>query len=251
MDERRGQVPYVGRAGLPTDLTGCGFPDRLRRGGVGTPQSFNQQDERRLLIMSALVTKEAPDFTAQAVMPDNTFAELTLSSFRGKYVVLFFYPLDFTFVCPSEIIAFDTALNNFKEKNAEVIGVSVDSHFTHLAWKNTPREKGGIGNVQYPIVADITKEIARSYGVLFNESVALRGLFLIDKEGIIRHALVNDLPLGRNVDEALRMLDAWQFHEKHGEVCPANWREGEEAMKPTAEGVASYLAKHAHRGRAT
>ena len=195
--------------------------------------------------MSALVTKEAPDFTAQAVMPDNTFAELTLSSFRGKYVVMFFYPLDFTFVCPSEIIAFDTALNDFKEKNAEVIGVSVDSHFTHLAWKNTPREKGGIGNVQYPIVADITKEIARSYGVLFNESVALRGLFLIDKDGIIRHALVNDLPLGRNVDEALRMLDAWHFHEKHGEVCPANWREGEEAMKPTAEGVASYLAKHA------
>ena len=194
--------------------------------------------------MSVLVTKEAPDFTAQAVMPNNEFAELTLSKFRGKYVVLFFYPLDFTFVCPSEIIAFDQALDNFREKNAEVIGVSVDSHFTHLAWKNTPRDKGGIGNVQYPMVADITKDIARAYGVLLNESVALRGLFLIDKEGIIRHALVNDLPLGRNVDEALRMLDAWHFHEKHGEVCPANWREGEEGMKPTAEGVATYLAKH-------
>ncbi|MCK4627205.1 MAG: peroxiredoxin [Phycisphaerae bacterium] len=195
--------------------------------------------------MSTLVTNEAPDFTAQAVMPDNTFAELKLSSYRGKCVVLFFYPLDFTFVCPSEIIAFDKALDKFKEKNAEVIGVSVDSHFTHLAWKNTPREKGGIGNVQYPIVSDLTKGIARSYGVLFNDSVALRGLFLIDKEGVIRHALINDLPLGRNVDEALRVLDALQFTEKHGEVCPANWREGEEAMKPTAEGVANYLAKHA------
>jgi peroxiredoxin (alkyl hydroperoxide reductase subunit C) len=195
--------------------------------------------------MCALVTKEAPDFTAQAVMPDNTFSELKLSSYRGKYVVLFFYPLDFTFVCPSEIIAFDKALDKFKEKNAEVIGVSVDSHFTHLAWKNTPREKGGIGNVQFPIVSDLTKVIARSYGVLLNDSVALRGLFLIDKDGIIRHALINDVPLGRNVDEALRMLDALQFTEKHGKVCPANWREGEEAMKPTAEGVADYLAKHA------
>ncbi len=195
--------------------------------------------------MCELVTKEAPDFAAQAVMPDNTFSELKLSSYRGKHVVLFFYPLDFTFVCPSEIIAFDKALDKFKEKNAEVIGVSVDSHFTHLAWKNTPREKGGIGNVQYPIVSDLTKEIARSYGVLLNDSVALRGLFLIDKEGIIRHALINDLPLGRNVEEALRVLDALQFTEKHGEVCPANWREGEEAMKPTADGVASYLAKHA------
>ena len=195
--------------------------------------------------MCALVTKEAPEFSAQAMMADNTFAELKLSSYRGKYVVLFFYPLDFTFVCPSEIIAFDKALHKFKEKNAEAIGVSVDSHFTHLAWKNTPREKGGIGNVQYPIVSDITKEIARSYGVLFNESVALRGLFLIDKEGVIRHALINDLPFGRNVDEALRILDALQFTKEHGDVCPANWREGEEAMRPTAEGVANYLAKHA------
>ena len=195
--------------------------------------------------MCELVTKEAPDFTAQAVMPDNTFAELKLSSFRGKYVVLFFYPLDFTFVCPSEIIAFDAALDKFREKNAEIIGVSVDSHFTHLAWKNTPRDKGGVGNVRYPMVSDITREIARSFGVLLNESVALRGLFLIDKERIVRHALINDLPLGRNVDEALRMLEALQYHEKHGEVCPANWREGEEAMKPTADGVAGYLAKHA------
>ncbi|HUT93521.1 MAG TPA: peroxiredoxin [Thermoguttaceae bacterium] len=196
--------------------------------------------------MCNLVTKEAPDFTAQAVMPDNSFAELKLSSYRGKkYVVLFFYPLDFTFVCPSEIIAFDKALARFEEKNVQVIGVSVDSHFTHLAWKNTPRDHGGIGQVGYPLVADLNKSISRDYGVLLDAGIALRGLFLIDKEGIIRHALVNDLPLGRNVDEALRVIDALQFTEKHGEVCPANWREGEEAMKPTAEGVAEYLAKHA------
>jgi peroxiredoxin (alkyl hydroperoxide reductase subunit C) len=195
--------------------------------------------------MSALVTKEAPDFTAQAVMPNNSFEELTLSSYRGQYVVLFFYPLDFTFLCPSEIIAFDKALSKFQEKNAQVLGVSVDSHFTHLAWKNTPRDQGGIGQIDYPLVADLSKKIAEDYGVLFGGEVALRGLFLIDKEGIIRHALVNDLPLGRNVDEALRILDALQFHEQHGEVCPANWRQGEEAMTPTAEGVAEYLAAHA------
>lgn len=195
--------------------------------------------------MSTLVTKEAPDFTAQAVMADNSFAELTLSSYRGKYVILFFYPLDFTFVCPSEIIAFDAALAKFEAKDAVVIGVSVDSQYTHFAWKNTPHDEGGIGPIKYPLVADLNKRISREYGVLFDESVALRGLFLIDKEGIVRHALVNDLPLGRSVDEALRTLDALRFHEEHGEVCPANWREGEEAMKPTAEGVASYLAKHA------
>ena len=192
-----------------------------------------------------LVTKEAPDFTAQAVMPDNSFAELRLSSHRGKYVVLFFYPLDFTFVCPSEIIAFDAALAEFEAKSAAVIGVSVDSHFTHLAWKNTPRDQGGIGPIRYPLVADLNKNISREYGVLFDESIALRGLFLIDKEGIVRHALVNDLPLGRNVGEALRILDALRFHEEHGDVCPANWREGEEAMAPTAKGVAEYLAERA------
>ncbi len=195
--------------------------------------------------MSGLVTKEAPDFTAQAVLADNSFAELTLSSYRGKYVVLFFYPLDFTFVCPSEIIAFDKAISKFEEKNAQVIGVSVDSHFTHLAWKNTPRDQGGIGQINYPLVADLSKKISKKYGVLFGKEVALRGLFLIDKEGVVRHALVNDLPLGRNVDEALRVLDALRFIEEHGEVCPANWQEGEEAMKPTATGVAEYLAAHA------
>jgi peroxiredoxin (alkyl hydroperoxide reductase subunit C) len=194
--------------------------------------------------MSALVTKEAPNFKAQAVFGDNELGEIELASLRGKYVVLFFYPLDFTFVCPSEIIAFDKKRAEFKERNAEVIGVSVDSQFTHYAWKNTPVEKGGIGNVGYPLVADLSKSIARDYGVLINDSVALRGLFLIDREGIVRHAVINDLPLGRNVNEALRMLDALQFTEEHGEVCPANWQAGDEAMKPTAQGVAEYLAKH-------
>ena len=153
--------------------------------------------------MCNLVTKEAPDFTAVTVMGDNSFDEgFTLSSFRGKYVVLFFYPLDFTFVCPSEIIAFDKALDRFKKKNFEVIGVSVDSHFTHWAWKNTPVDQGGIGNIKYPLVADLNKTISNQYGVLLPDGIALRGLFLIDKEGIIRHAVLNDLPLGRNVEEA-------------------------------------------------
>jgi len=194
--------------------------------------------------MSTLVTQEAPNFKAQAVLENNVIEELELASYRGKYVVLFFYPLDFTFVCPSEIIAFDKKLDKFREKNAEVIGVSVDSQFTHFAWKNTKVEEGGIGQVRYPLVADLSKNISRDYGVLFDDSVALRGLFLIDKEGIVRHSVINDLPLGRNVDEALRMLDALQFTETHGEVCPANWKEGEDGMTPTAEGVASYLAKH-------
>ena len=194
--------------------------------------------------MCTLVTKEAPDFVANAVMPDNSFKELKLSSYRGKYVILFFYPLDFTFVCPSEIVAFDAAIDKFQRKNAQVLGVSVDSQYTHLAWKNTPRKEGGIGPIRYPLVADLNKNISRDFGVLLEGGVALRGLFLIDKEGIVRHALINDLPIGRSVDEALRVLDALQFHEQHGDVCPANWHEGEEAMKPTAEGVAQYLAKH-------
>jgi peroxiredoxin (alkyl hydroperoxide reductase subunit C) len=193
----------------------------------------------------SLVTKEAPDFTADAVLPDNTFGQITLSSYRGKNVVLFFYPLDFTFVCPSEILAFNKKLAEFKKRNTEVIGVSVDSKFTHLAWKRTPLEDGGIGDIQYTLVSDLNKNIAREYGILFNEAVALRGLFLIDTKGVIRHAVINDLPLGRNVNEALRMVDALQFVEAHGDqVCPANWNEGDEAMKPTAEGVATYLAKH-------
>ena len=194
---------------------------------------------------ATLVTKEAPDFTADAVLPDNSFAQIQLSSLRGKNVVLFFYPLDFTFVCPSEILAFNKRIEEFKNRNTEVIGVSVDSKFTHLAWKNTKLEDGGIGNIKYTLVSDLNKNIAREYGILFNDSVALRGLFLIDTKGVIRHAVINDLPLGRSVSEALRMVDALQFVESHGDqVCPANWQEGDEAMKPTAEGVAGYLAKH-------
>lgn len=196
--------------------------------------------------MSVQVTQPAPDFTATAVMPDNSFNEaFSLSAFQGKYVVLFFYPLDFTFVCPSEIIAFDKKLDEFKSRNCEVIGVSVDSHFSHWAWKNTPVNKGGIGNIQYPLVADLTKNISRDYGVLVDDAIALRGLFLLDKEGIVQHALINNLPLGRNVDEAIRVLDALQFTEAHGEVCPANWNKGDEAMTPSAEGVAAYLGKQA------
>ncbi len=195
--------------------------------------------------MSTLVAKQAPDFTATAVMPDNSMKEdFKLSEFRGKYVILFFYPLDFTFVCPSEIIAFDRKLDQFKAKNCEVIGVSVDSQFSHWAWKNTPVKEGGIGNIQYPLVADLDKKISRQYGVLLDMGVALRGTFLIDKEGLVRHAVINDLPLGRSIDEALRMGDALAFHEAHGDVCPANWQQGEDAMTPTAEGVADYLAKH-------
>jgi peroxiredoxin 2/4 len=195
--------------------------------------------------MSSLVTKEAPDFTAQAVNPDNSISDFTLSSLRGKYVVLFFYPLDFTFVCPSEIIAFDKKVKEFADRNAQLVGVSVDSQYTHYAWRQTPPEKGGIGQISYPLVADLDKSIARDYGVLADEAVALRGLFLIDTKGVVRHQLVNDLPLGRSVDEAIRVLDALQFVEEHGDVCPANWKQGEEAMTPTAEGVADYLAKNA------
>lgn len=195
--------------------------------------------------MSTLVTKQAPDFTATAVMPDNSMKEdFKLSDYRGNYVMLFFYPLDFTFVCPSEIIAFDKKLEQFKAKNCEVIGVSIDSQFSHWAWKNTPVKEGGIGNIQYPLVSDLDKKISRQYGVLLDMGVALRGTFLIDKDGIVRHAVINDLPLGRSIDEALRMVDALKFHEKYGDVCPANWQEGEDAMSPTAEGVADYLAKH-------
>ncbi|HFQ80192.1 MAG TPA: peroxiredoxin [Desulfobacterales bacterium] len=194
--------------------------------------------------MCTLVTKEAPDFTAQAVMADNSMQDLSLSSYRGKHVILFFYPLDFTFVCPSEILAFNKALEQFKKRNCEIIGVSVDSQFTHFAWKNTPVDNGGIGDIQFPLVADLNKSISQNYGVLLSDGVALRGLFLIDKEGIVRHETINDLPLGRNVDEAIRILDALQFVEEHGEVCPANWKPGDEAMKPTAAGVAEYLSKH-------
>jgi peroxiredoxin (alkyl hydroperoxide reductase subunit C) len=196
--------------------------------------------------MSFLVARKAPDFVATAVMGDDSLEEqFSLSSLGGKYVVLFFYPLDFTFVCPSEILAFDERLDEFRGRDCEVVGVSVDSHYTHLAWRRTKVENGGIGKIRYPLVSDLKKTIARDYCVLLDDEVALRGLFLIDREGIVRHALVNDLPLGRNVDEALRMLDAVRFHEEHGDVCPANWKQGEEGMEPTSQGVVNYLSKYA------
>ena len=197
--------------------------------------------------MSVLVNKEAPDFTATTVFPNNEIKELTLSDHKGKYVVLFFYPLDFTFVCPSEIIAFDHRLEAFKKRNVEVLGVSVDSQFSHLAWKNTTINNGGIGNVQFPLIADLDKTIAKNYDVLSDNKVAFRGSFLIDKEGIVQHQVVNNLPLGRNIDEMLRMVDALQFNEAHGEVCPAGWKKGEEGMKGSTDGVADYLAKNAEK----
>ena len=196
--------------------------------------------------MSVLVGKPAPDFTAPTVLANNTIDEkFNLTKYlNGNLGVLFFYPLDFTFVCPSEIIAFHNSLNEFTSRNVKVIGVSVDSHYTHLAWKNTEVNKGGIGNIQYPLVADLTKQIAKDYDVLTGDSVALRGTFLIDQDGIVRHQLINDLPLGRNIDEAIRMIDALKFHQENGEVCPINWQKGKEGMKPTSEGVASYLTKN-------
>jgi len=197
--------------------------------------------------MGLIVTNPAPEFSATAVMPDNSFKEdFKLSDYRGQYVLLFFYPLDFTFVCPSEILAFNKAVKEFSDNNCQLIGISIDSHFSHLAWKNTKVNDGGIGNIQYPLVSDLDKSISKNYEVLLDSGIALRGLFLIDKEGIVRHQVVNDLPLGRNVSEALRILHALQFTEKYGEVCPANWNKGEDAMKPTAEGVAEYLTKHAN-----
>ena len=197
--------------------------------------------------MGVLVGKKAPDFTANAVMGNNEIKEITLSkAIKGKYAVLFFYPLDFTFVCPSELLAFDHRLAEFKKRGVEVIGVSIDSQFTHLAWKNTAIDDGGIGQVKYPLVADIKHEICRAYDVEFEAAgVAFRGSFLIDKAGLVRHQVVNDLPLGRNVDEMLRMIDALQFTEKYGEVCPAGWNKGDEGMKPDAAGVADYLKNNA------
>ncbi len=196
--------------------------------------------------MSVLVGKEAPDFTATAVMGDGTFKDdFKLSDHRGKYVVLFFYPLDFTFVCPSELIAFDHRMAEFEKRGVEVIGCSIDSHFTHLAWRNTEINNGGIGPVKYPLVADLTKNIARDYDVLLGEAVSLRGSFLIDKDGVVQHQVVNNLPLGRNIDEMLRMIDALQFTEQHGEVCPAGWKDGDAGMKASTEGVAEYLAGNA------
>lgn len=185
--------------------------------------------------MAVLVQQAAPEFEAQAVMADGSFQSVKLSDYRGKYVCLFFYPLDFTFVCPTEIIAFSDRIADFEKLDVQVLGVSVDSHYSHLAWRQVARTEGGIGDIKYPLVADLNKKIAESYDVLLGGGIALRGLFLIDKDGIVRHQVVNDLPLGRSVDEALRMVEALQFFEKNGEVCPANWKEGSRTIKPSTD----------------
>jgi peroxiredoxin (alkyl hydroperoxide reductase subunit C) len=190
--------------------------------------------------MTAFVSQPAPDFTADAY-DNGDIRKISLSEYKGKKVVLFFYPLDFTFVCPTEILAFADTLEEFKKRNTAVIGVSVDSQFTHRAWANTPRKEGGIQGVNYPLVADLGKSIARDYGVLLGDAVALRGLFIIDKSGVLQHVTVNALNLGRSVDEVLRLLDAIDFSEQHGEVCPANWKKGDKAMKPTDTGLKEYM----------
>lgn len=193
--------------------------------------------------MAVLVGKNAPDFKATAVVGGD-FKQISLGDYRGKYVLLFFYPLDFTFVCPTEMHAFQEKLEAFKKLNTEVIGVSVDSQFSHLAWLQTKKDDGGIEGVKYPIVSDINKTIARDYDVLIPDAgVALRGAFLIDKQGKVRQQTVNDLPLGRNIDEFLRLVEALQFHEEHGEVCPANWKKGDKTMKPNQAGLKSYFKK--------
>lgn len=198
--------------------------------------------------MTNLVGKTAPDFTAQAVLADGAIDETfnLRQHLSGSYGLVFFWPLDFTFVCPSEILAYSHRADALAAMNTKIIGVSVDSQFTHLAWRNTPTTEGGLGPVKFPMVADLTKSIARDYGVLLeDDGVALRGTFLLDREGVIRHQLINDLPLGRNADEAVRMVEALQFHEEHGEVCPAGWNKGDQGMTATPEGVAAYLRENA------
>ena len=200
--------------------------------------------------MGVLVGRNAPDFTAPAVLGDGTIVDEYhfATATKGKMTVVFFYPLDFTFVCPSELIAFDHRLDEFKKRGVEVVGVSIDSHFTHNAWRNTPINEGGIGPVKYPLVADITHSICQAYDVEHPEAgVAFRGSFLIDTAGMVRHQVVNDLPLGRNIDEMLRMIDALKFTEEHGEVCPAGWKEGDKGMAATPAGVAAYLADNAEK----
>ena len=200
--------------------------------------------------MGVLVGREAPDFTVPADLGDGSIVdEFNLKqAIDGKYAVVFFYPLDFTFVCPSELIAFDHRLEEFSKRNVEVIGVSIDSHFTHNAWRNTAINDGGIGPVRYTLAADMTHGICKAYDVETPDgAVAFRGSFLIDKSGVVRHQVVNDLPLGRNIDEMLRMIDALQFTEEHGEVCPAGWKEGDAGMSATPDGVAAYLADNSDK----
>ena len=191
--------------------------------------------------MAAFVTQPAPDFKADALV-NGEFKQVSLSDYKGKKVVLFFYPLDFTFVCPTEILAFSDAIEEFKKRNTEVIGVSVDSKFSHFAWTQMDRKEGGIKGIQFPLVADLNKTIAQDYGVLLPAGIALRGLFIINKDGVLKHITVNHNDLGRNVDEVLRLLDAVDFSEEHGEVCPANWKKGEKAMKPNAASLKEYVA---------
>jgi alkyl hydroperoxide reductase subunit AhpC len=199
--------------------------------------------------MAVLVQQPAPDFKVQAVMPNKEFKEITLSQYRGKYVLLFFWPLDFTFVCPTEIIAFSDRNQEFAQLGVQILGASVDSHYTHLAWRNTPRTEGGLGEITYPLVSDLNKEISKAYDVLLPSGVALRGLFLIDKGGIVRHQLINDLPIGRSVDEALRIVKALQYYEAHGEVCPADWKEGARTIKPNpTESKKFFASEYATKG---
>ena len=193
-----------------------------------------------------IINRSIPEFSVQA-FHNGEFKTVTHEDVKGKWSIFLFYPADFTFVCPSEIIAFDHRYQDFKSKGIEVIGVSCDSEFTHLAWKNTPVNAGGIGKVQFPLVSDITKDIARSFDVLFGNAVALRGSFLLDKDGTVRHAVINDLPLGRNIDEMLRMVDTMLFTNEHGEVCPAGWHKGDAGMKADPKGVADYLGKNASK----
>lgn len=199
--------------------------------------------------MAVLVGKSAPDFTVPAVLGSGEIVdEYNLhQAIKGKKAVVFFWPLDFTFVCPSELLAFDHRVEEFKKRNVEVVGVSIDSHFTHNAWRNTPVDQGGIGPVKYTMAADMTHEISKAYDVESPDGMAYRGSFLIDEEGVVRHQVVNDLPLGRNIDEMLRMVDALAFHQEHGEVCPAGWKEGDKGMDASPDGVANYLKENADK----
>jgi len=195
-----------------------------------------------------LIQKSAPNFEAEALMPNGSFSKISLNKFKNKnYVLLFFYPLDFTFVCPSEIIAFSKRVKTFREKNCEILGISIDSKFTHKAWVDTPLNLGGVGKIEFPLISDLDKNISRNYNVLIDESIALRATFLLDKSGIIRHSSINDLPIGRNADEYIRLLDALQYTEEYGEVCPAGWVKGKEAIKTTSDGIKEYLTKNANK----
>jgi alkyl hydroperoxide reductase subunit AhpC len=207
---------------------------------LGNRRFFSQSVINR----AAKVTQPAPFFKATAVMPTGEFKSVSLDDYKGKWLLMFYYPLDFTFVCPTEIISYSDQSAEFRKLGCEVLACSVDSHYSHLAWVNTPRNKGGLGQMQIPLLSDLCKTISRDYGVLLEDKgLALRGSFLIDPKGIVRQVTMNDLPVGRSVDESLRLLKAFQFTDKHGEVCPANWQEGSQTMKPDPKGSLSYFSK--------